>query len=131
MLNAVQQKQPQMPEAAAPAEERRTLLPAVDVVETATAFMVVTDLPGVEESAVEIAIDRNRLTLRARRAAAPPAGAELTYQEYTPVDYEREFTLGDKIDRDQVKATLKNGVLRLVLPKTREQQPRRIAVTAG
>lgn len=109
----------------------RVYLPAVDVLETADAFVLLADLPGVEENAVEISIEQNRLTLRARRSSEKPATGEPGYQEYRPGNYEREFTLGDRIDRDQVKATLKNGVLNLVLPKTREQKPRRITVAAG
>jgi len=45
-------------------------------------------------------------------------------------DYERSFTLSDEIDRDAIQASVKNGVLKLVLPKVAAAKSRKIAVTA-
>jgi HSP20 family protein len=119
-----------VPEAAS-AAPKATCLPPVDVIETVEAFVVVADLPGVAEQDVDVALDRNLLTVRARRGAETPAGFQELYREYMPADFERSFTLGDTIDRGGVQAVLRNGVLRLTLPKVKEVRPRRIPVTTG
>jgi HSP20 family molecular chaperone IbpA len=53
------------------------------------------------------------------------------YSEYETGDYERAFTLSDEIDRDKIAATVKNGVLRLELPKAEKAKPKKIAITAA
>lgn len=109
---------------------RPTCLPPVDVVETDEAFRIVADVPGAGEGDIEISLDRNLLTLRAAQRQSAPAGHEPAYREYTAANFERSFTLGDEVDRDGVKAALRNGVLVLTLPKVKAVQPRRIAVKA-
>ncbi len=121
---------------AAPAQAERTqqrpvFTPRVDIRETDSAIILIADMPGVDESSVALDLEGSNLTIRG--TFVPKAADEytLTYQEYTNSDYERSFTLGDTIDRDNIKAVVKNGTLRLTLPKVKEVQPRRIAVQAG
>jgi HSP20 family molecular chaperone IbpA len=92
---------------------------------------LVADLPGVDEQGVEILIEKNVLTLRGRVGEEAPAGFQLRYEEYGVGDYERTFTLPNEIDREAIKATLKDGVLRVTLPKLQPQATRRVLVTAG
>lgn len=106
-------------------------VPPVDIFEKEDAYVIVADVPGVDRDNVEIDLDRNVLTLQARPAIESPAGYGLKYREYRSADYERMFTLGNEIDRDGVEASIRDGVLRLVLPKVKEAKPRRIAVQAG
>lgn len=108
-----------------------TCLPPVDVIETDYAFLVVADLPGVAEKDVDVALDRNLLTIRATRVTETPAGFKELYREYIPANFERSFALGDTIDRGGVQAVLRNGVLHLTLPKVKEVRPRRIPVSRG
>ena len=106
-------------------------VPTVDIFEKEDAYVIVADVPGVDRDNVEIDLDRNVLTLQARSAIESPVGYGLKYREYRSADYERMFTLGNEIDRDGVEASIRDGVLRLVLPKVKEAKPRRIAVQAG
>jgi len=53
------------------------------------------------------------------------------FSEYETGDYGREFTLSDEIDRDKIKATVKQGVLRLELPKADKVKPKIIAINAA
>jgi len=117
---------------AAPAQEPTvTVLPDVDVCESDTAFTIIADMPGVSENTVEVDLDRNVLTLRGRPALETPKECAIAYREYRSSSYERVFTLGDGVDRTGVKATVKDGVLRLHLPKAKEAQPQRVPVQVG
>ena len=121
---------------AAPAEVSRlretpVFVPGVDIRETEVDVTLIADMPGVDEKSIHVALDKNVLTVRGTFVAETPEGCSLAYQEYRNGDYERAFTLGEQIDRVGIEATVKDGVLRLVLPKAKEVQPKRIAVKAG
>lgn len=118
-------------EGQATAEATVTYLPPVDIWETAESIMLTADMPGVDDKSVDILLDRNLLTIRGKAAVEAPAGFRPAYREYASGNYERSFTLGETIDRSGVQATVRNGVLSLVLPKVKEARPRRIEVQAG
>ena len=105
----------------------RVFLPAVDIFETPETLVLVADMPGV-------AGDKVNWTLRKPphhlREVAPPLGAGETMvdQEYYIGDFQREFHLGSLIDQSKIEATMKDGVLRLVMPKVEKAKPRKIEV---
>ncbi len=123
--------QPQKRSEAETAATTPTFLPRVDIRETDDAVTLIADMPGVDDKSVNIDVERNTLTIHGDFNAQPPEGYSLTYQEYRVGNYEREFTLSDDVDRDNVEATVSNGVLRMRLPKAKQAQPRRIEVKAG
>lgn len=108
--------------------ERRVLRPLSDIVEFDDRYQIVIDLPGVSEDELDVSIERNVLTVHGRHGRTDPEGMDALWREYDQVDYERRFTLGQGIDRDKVEAELRRGVLTLVLPKGKNQQPQRIAI---
>lgn len=114
--------------------ERRepvVLSPAVDILETERDVLVLADMPGVNEKNVDIDLHGNSLTIKGQREATVPAGMELLRAEYQPeYRYERQFTIGEAIDQEKITAAMKDGVLRLTLPKVKELSPRRIEVKA-
>lgn len=110
---------------------RTVLRPRVDIRETAAVIAVTVDLPGCDQQAVEVDVDRGVLSLRATPRDEAPAGLTPLWREYGDRVYERSFTLPDAIDASGVKAVMRDGVLTLTLPKAKEAQPRRIAVDAG
>lgn len=128
---AVAKTESQTPATAERAQEAPVFTPRVDIRETETDVLLVADMPGVDETSVSIDLEGSELTIRGRFVPTAPDGYSLTYQEYGSGDYERSFTLGETIDRSGIRAVVRDGVLRLTLPKAKEAQPKRITVKAG
>lgn len=111
--------------------DRRVYVPRVDIYESADDIVVVADMPGVDESSVDITLEKNVLTINGYVEPEEPENYNLAYAEYEVGDYRRSFTLSNQIDQENIKATVKNGVLRLWLPKAAVAKSRKIAVRAG
>jgi HSP20 family protein len=107
---------------------RRTFVPRADIFETARDIVVMADLPGVDEKDIDITVEKNILTIKANVQHDFPHNHSLTYAEYAVGDWLRKFALPNEIDREGIAATMKNGVLRLVLPKSSSAQVRKIQV---
>jgi len=110
---------------------RKVYVPVVDILETDQALLLVSEMPGVDEAGVDVTIEKNILTIKGTVASHVPAGYKLSYEEYGIGDYERSFTLPNEIDRGAVQAAIKDGVLKLTLPKVKQAATRKVAVTAG
>lgn len=110
---------------------RKVYVPAVDILETDQALLLVSEMPGVDEAGVDVTIEKNILTIKGTVGDHVPAGYKLSYEEYGIGDYERSFTLPNEIDRDGVQAVIKDGILKLTLPKVKQAATRKVAVTAG
>jgi HSP20 family protein len=106
-------------------------LPETDIFERDDSIVVVADMPGVNEKSVDINVEKNVLTITGHVEEPRIEGKELTYCEYEVGDYKRTFALSDEIDVDKIEAVLKNGVLRLVLPKAAGSRTRKVEVKAG
>ena len=105
--------------------------PDVDIMERGDSIVVVTDMPGVDEASVDVTLEKNVLTIYGKVEPEIPENHQLSHREYGVGDYQRSFTVSDEIDRDKIQATVKNGVLRLVLPKAKMAQTTKISVKAG
>lgn len=109
-------------------EERFLFTPPIDIYETDEGLVLHADLPGVSLETLDLQVQDNKLTLFGRVAPPAPPEAQLTHCEYRVGDFLRSFILSDEVDHDRIRATLNNGVLRVVLPKARKSEPRRIQV---
>jgi len=112
-------------------QSRKVFVPLVDILETGDSLILVADMPGVDLDGVDVIIEKNILTIRGKVSDHIPEGFELRYDEYGLGDYERNFTIPNEIDRDAVQATMKDGVLRLTLPKVRPAAAKKVTVVAG
>ncbi len=111
--------------------DRRVYTPAVDIIEGRDETTVIADMPGVDESFVDITLEKNILEIYGKVDPDIPQEMRLAISEYGIGDYHRRFTLSDEIDRDKIQATVKNGVLRLILPRAEKVKTRKIEVKAG
>lgn len=105
-----------------------TFSPDVDIVELPEEFVVTADLPGVDENHVEVHLEEGALRIEGALAVEPEPSWRPVYGEYQTGGYHREFALSDAIDPDGIRASMRDGVLELHLPKTDRHRVRRIAV---
>ena len=113
------------------ARREPALRPAVDIVEDAGGITLYADLPGVSRDRLEVEVEGDVLSIAGELTLDLPADLEATYSEVTVPRYRRAFTLSRELDTTRMSAELKNGVLRLRIPKAEEARPRRIPVTAA
>jgi HSP20 family molecular chaperone IbpA len=127
---ATQAGQPSVHTAAQEPEQelRKAVTPPIDIHEGPEGLTLDADLPGATESQLFIQLEDNVLSLHAKVEPPVAEGARLLHQEYHVGDYYRSFILSDEVDRDRIAAELKNGVLRLFLPKAERARTRRIEI---
>jgi HSP20 family protein len=114
-----------------PAEQTRPgllFMPAVDIFETDKEITLLADLPGVKAGDLNIDLHENVLTLNGDVEAPERERETDVFLEYRTGKYYRQFNLSELIDQSKIDAELKNGVLRLRLPKVEAAHPRQITV---
>lgn len=104
------------------------VVPPVDVYEDESGITLLADIPGVSRERLGVRVDGESLTLEATASTVQPEGMELVYGEAEHPSYRRQFTLSRELDTARIEATLKDGVLKLVIPKVEEAKPRRIEI---
>ncbi len=105
-----------------------TFVPRHEVTETADAFGLVVQLPGVAKDGLEISVDHEQVRIVGRRAWRKPESWTTLHCEIAEADYELTLAHERAVDADKVHAELRDGVLRVSLPKTEALKPRKIAV---
>lgn len=111
--------------------DRLAFVPRADIYETEEAITIVADMPGVDETTVDITLENDVLTINGYVEHVEPEGHRLAYAEYQVGDYQRAFSLSDQIDREGIEAVIRDGVLRLHLPKILEARVRKIAIKSA
>lgn len=115
-------------EASAPTSTVPVREAPIDLWETDSAYHAALLIPGLAADSIQVTVEDGRVTVAAERKSLAIEGARALWAEFGPASYRRTFQLGAAVDAAQVQATYQDGVLRLVLPKSPEAQPRRIAV---
>jgi HSP20 family protein len=105
--------------------------PAVDIFETEKELTLLADMPGVKSDNLTIGLNKNVLTMSGEVEAPEGENETEVIMEYATGKYFREFTLSNEIDQTKIYAMLKDGVLRLTLPKVEAVTPRKIEVKAA
>ena len=112
--------------------EWASLTPAVDVEETADAYVFRADLPGLDSKDVKVTVTGDTLTLRGERKREEKKTDDSFHRiERSYGTFERSYTLGAPVRADQVKASYKDGVLEIRVPKAEEAKAREIDVQVG
>jgi HSP20 family protein len=101
--------------------------PAFEVKESADAYLVAADLPGVKEEDVDISLHNGVLSISgSRRAEERKEGEAFYVYERQYGTFTRSFALPDEADADKVEARFADGVLSVRIGKRAEAKPRRI-----
>lgn len=114
------------------AARQSVLRPAGDIFEHEGGITLLLDMPGVSRERLDIQTDRNNLTVDGEVEFNMPEDTEPLHADVRSTHYRRSFSLsGEQLDTDAVQASLKDGVLRIDIPKRAELRPKKIEVKAG
>ena len=112
-------------------QNQSTLLPPVDIYEDETGFTLTADLPGVSKERLGVKVNGDNLLIEGDVSVPAPQDMELVYAEILASSYRRSFTLSRELDASKIEANLKDGVLKLRIPKAEEARPRKIEIKVG
>lgn len=105
-----------------------TIAPRYEVAETPEAFGLTVELPGVTKDGLELSVDHEQIRVVGRRAWRKPDAWNALHRETREAAFELVLEHGRAIDADKVHAELRDGVLRISLPKAEALKPRKISV---
>jgi HSP20 family protein len=106
----------------------RAFQPVTDIFETDQALTVMLEMPGVSKENVEINVENDILTISGQIDFSKYEGLQPLYTEYNIGNYSRSFQLSSKVEQDNIRAELRDGVITLALPKAEKAKPRKIVV---
>jgi len=112
-------------------QNQSALLPPVDIYEDETGFTLTADLPGVSKERLGVKVNGDNLLIEGDVSVPAPQDMELVYAEILASSYRRSFTLSRELDASKIEANLKDGVLKLRIPKAEEARPRKIEIKVG
>jgi len=103
--------------------------PTYDVQETAEAYRLTVQLPGVARDGLELTVENEVVRVTGRRTWTQPAGWTALHRETADAGYELELAHDNAVNADAVSAELRDGWLHVTLPKHEALKPRKIAVS--
>ena len=106
----------------------RAYLPTADIFETEDALTVVLEMPGVDRSKIDVNVENGVLMVEGTIDFGKYEGLEPVYSEYNVGPFRRSFRISNRINQDQIKAEMSDGVITLTLPKAEEAKARKIEV---
>lgn len=108
------------------------LAPAFEVKETKDGFEFKADVPGIDAKDLDVKLTNNRLTVSGKREAEKSDKGDTYYTyERSYGSFTRSFTVPEGINADAIHADLKDGVLKINLPKKPEAKPREVQIKSG
>lgn len=125
--SASRKEEIEMPEGVERLSGRKAFIPSVDILDNEKQTVLVADMPGVDQDSIDVMLEKNVLTIKGKPQPTEFQGKQRVYSEYEDGDFERSFTVTEEVDRDNITANIRDGVLTVVIPKAR-QATRRIAV---
>lgn len=106
--------------------------PAVDILNTEDAFVVLASLPGVKPDDVEITLENQTLSIRGQITdESESEEGDYLYRERKFGRFSRQIGFPTRVEAESAEATFENGSLRLRVPKAAETKPRRIEIKPG
>jgi HSP20 family molecular chaperone IbpA len=113
-----------------PANAGPTFMPPADIFEKGDMVVMLLDVPGADPASLDVMLDKHLLTISARVASPALEGYAPAHIEFGNGTYERRFVFSERMDGDRIDAILKDGVLRLSIPKAAHTAAKKISVKA-
>ncbi len=110
---------------------RTAVLPAVDIYENATGITLLADMPGVSKERLTLKVESDHLFIEGDAGSSATEGLKLGHVELRRPLYRRAFALGKELDKVNITAALKDGVLTVTIPRLPQAQPRKIEVSVS
>jgi HSP20 family molecular chaperone IbpA len=111
-----------------PSQRQVTLTPSVDIFENSQGVTLWADLPGVTKDRLDVKVHDGNLFIEAEAVVPTREGLRLQHAEIRQPHFARAFSLGADLDPSKIDANLKDGVLKLTIPRRDEARARRIEV---
>lgn len=108
--------------------QESVIRPLVDIYEDDSGITLLADMPGVSRERLDVQLDKATLSIEGKAEIAMPEGMEALYADIRSTRYQRSFSLSSELDGEKTDASLKDGLLKLHIPKREQYQPRKIAV---
>jgi HSP20 family protein len=106
--------------------------PPVDILESKDAYLIRAEVPGMRKDDFALEVHDGTLTLSGERKFEEPAsGVEYHRSERLAGKFSRSFHLPQTVNRDNIKATYRDGILEIHVPKAEEAKPRQIAISVN
>jgi len=102
--------------------------PRTNLADTGDNLEIVAEVPGVAREDLHVKIQGNYLEISGKRVADAPDGYTVHRTERKATSFSRSFTLPYDVDADKVQATVKDGLLKMTLPKSEAAKPRQISI---
>jgi HSP20 family protein len=102
--------------------------PRTNLADTGDNLEVIAEVPGVAKEELNVKIQGNYLEISGQRASDAPEGYTVHRTERKKTSFSRSFTLPYDVDADKVQATMKDGLLKMILPKSEAAKPRQISI---
>ncbi|MFU8780280.1 MAG: Hsp20/alpha crystallin family protein [Kiritimatiellia bacterium] len=103
-------------------------VPPVDIREDGESLTLLADLPGTEQHEVDLSMENGVLTIDAKPTMQAPEGYTLAGQEWDYGTFHRRFQISDAVQVDKITATVRNGTLKVTIPKREEVRTRKIEI---
>ena len=111
-----------------PADLGYTFKPVYEIVENNDAYGVTVELPGVAKEGLEITAEEGQIRVVGRRGWKQPEGWTALHRETVDAPFELVLAHDNAIEAEKIVAELRDGLLRLSLPKHEAVKPRKITV---
>lgn len=108
----------------------RTWAPVVDILETEGELVVRAEIPGMQREDIEIEVTSESLSIKGERKFLQEDKKKYIRVERPYGPFQRSFSIGVPVQPDKIKATYKDGVLEIVIPKAEEIKPKKIQINA-
>ena len=106
-----------------------TWRPMVDICDTENAIVVTAELPGVKKEDISIEVKDNILTIKGERSEDSEVKEENYYRrERSFGSFQRSFSMPTEVSPESIKASFKDGVLKIEVPKPEEKKPKQISI---